>query len=461
MTLLPDTPLFPTGQDHYKDWQGLSDGSLAAVLAEVARTADGPLLVAAPDSSRAQQLADALGFYLAGNPGAAGEVPVMLFPDWETLPYDLFSPHQDIVSDRIRVLNWLHGAGTGVLVVPVNTLMQRIAPPLHISGNSFMLRVGETFDMETTRARLVDCGYRQRDNVYEHGEFAVRGAIMDVFPMGSEQPFRVELFDEDIESLRLFDPESQRSTGQVSEINLLPAAEYPLSAEGIRRFRTAFRDTFDVDPRKVPLYQDVSEGIATPGLEYYLPLFFDGLATLFDYLPGKARAVEMAGCEEAARHFWDEVSARYEQRRHDIRRPVLPPTDLFLRPDQLNSAWQTLPRARQKDSDQAVRFDVEVPPTVSADAKARNPLAPLHTFADAHPDTRILVVAETAGRREALLEMMQKIGIQPVMKEGWAHFINEPDRWALTRGELDAGFYAPDHDLLVVTESELYGERVM
>jgi transcription-repair coupling factor (superfamily II helicase) len=461
MTLLPDTPLFPTGQDHYKDWQGLSDGSLAAVLAEVARTADGPLLVAAPDSSRAQQLADALGFYLAGNPGAAGEVPVMLFPDWETLPYDLFSPHQDIVSDRIRVLNWLHGAGTGVLVVPVNTLMQRIAPPLHISGNSFMLRVGETFDMETTRARLVDCGYRQRDNVYEHGEFAVRGAIMDVFPMGSEQPFRVELFDEDIESLRLFDPESQRSTGQVSEINLLPAAEYPLSAEGIRRFRTAFRDTFDVDPRKVPLYQDVSEGIATPGLEYYLPLFFDGLATLFDYLPGKARAVEMAGCEEAARHFWDEVSARYEQRRHDIRRPVLPPTELFLRPDQLNSAWQTLPRARQKDSDQAVRFHVEVPPTVSADAKARNPLAPLHTFADAHPDTRILVVAETAGRREALLEMMQKIGIQPVMKEGWAHFINEPDRWALTRGELDAGFYAPDHELLVVTESELYGERVM
>ncbi|MEP4524949.1 MAG: CarD family transcriptional regulator, partial [Alloalcanivorax venustensis] len=461
MTLLPDTPLFPTGQDHYKDWQGLSDGSLAAVLAEVARAADGPLLVAAPDSSRAQQLADALGFYLAGNPGAAGEVPVMLFPDWETLPYDLFSPHQDIVSDRIRVLNWLHGATTGVLVVPVNTLMQRIAPPLHISGNSFMLRVGETFDMETTRARLVGCGFRQRDNVYEHGEFAVRGAIMDVFPMGSEQPFRVELFDQDIESLRLFDPESQRSTGQVSEINLLPAAEYPLSAEGIRRFRTAFRETFDVDPRKVPLYQDVSEGIATPGLEYYLPLFFDNLATLFDYLPGKARAVEMAGCEEAAQHFWDEVSARHESRRHDIRRPVLPPTELFLRPDQLNSAWQTLPRARQKDSDQAVRFHVEVPPTVSADAKARNPLAPLHTFADAHPDTRILVVAETAGRREALLEMMQKIGIQPVMKEGWAHFINEPDRWALTRGELDAGFYAPDHELLVVTESELYGERVM
>ncbi len=267
----------------------------------------------------------------------------MLFPDWETLPYDLFSPHQDIVSDRIRVLNWLRGARAGVLVVPINTLMQRLAPPSHIGGNSFMLRVGEAFDMERTRSQLVDCGYRQRDNVYEHGEFAVRGAIMDVFPMGSTQPFRVELFDDDIESLRLFDPESQRSTGQVNEINLLPAAEYPLSAEGIRRFRTAFRDTFDVDPRHVPLYQDVSEGIAAPGLEYYLPLFFDGLATLFDYLPDNARALEMAGCEEAASHFWDEVGARYESRRHDIHRPVLPPARLFLRPDELDAAWKGLP----------------------------------------------------------------------------------------------------------------------
>ena len=470
MTLLPDTPLFPAGAEHFKDWRGLSDGSLAAVLAQVARSLDGPLLVAAPGSGRAQQLADALDFYLAANPaaddaasppGGEADLPVMLFPDWETLPYDLFSPHQDIVSDRIRVLNWLGSARAGVLVVPINTLMQRLAPPSHISGNSFMLRVGEAFDMERTRAQLVDCGYRQRDNVYEHGEFAVRGAIMDVFPMGSSQPFRVELFDQDIESLRLFDPESQRSTGQVNEINLLPAAEYPLSAEGIRRFRTAFRDTFDLDPRHVPLYQDVSDGIAAPGLEYYLPLFFDGLATLFDYLPDNARALEMTGCEDAAQHFWDEVSTRYEQRRHDIHRPVLPPARLFLRPDELDAAWKGLPRARQRDSEQAVSFRVQPSPPVAADPRARNPLAPLHTFADQHPDTRILVVAETAGRREALLELMQKIGIQPALKEGWPDFIADPQRWNLTRGELDAGFYAPEHQLLVVSESELYGERVM
>lgn len=456
MTLLPDTPLFPASHEHFRDWRGLGDGALAVVLAEVARREPGPLLVAAPSSSRAQQLADAVGFYLAGS-----TVPVMLFPDWETLPYDLFSPHQDIVSDRIRVLNWLASAQAGVLVVPVNTLMQRLAPPTHISANSFALRVGEVFAMEATRQRLVACGYRQRDNVYEHGEFAVRGAIMDIFPMGADQPFRVELFDDEVESLRLFDPESQRSTGQVNDIHLLPAAEYPLSSDGIRHFRNAFRDTFDVEPRKVTLYQDISEGIATPGLEYYLPLFFDQLATLFDYLPGNARAVELAGCDDAAKQFWAEVNERYESRRHDIRRPILPPVALFLRPDQLNGAWQNLPRARQRESEQAVSFPVAPAPDVAASAKAVNPLAPLHTFADAQPDTRILVVAETAGRREALLELMQKIGIQPTLKEGWADFLADPQRWNLTRGELDNGFYAPDHHLLVVSESQLYGERIM
>ena len=227
MKLLPDSNLFPSGREHYKDWAGLTAGSMAAVLAELARSQDHLFVVLAPNSSRAQQLTDSLSFYLTGS-----NTPVMLFPDWETLPYDHFSPHQDIVSDRIRVLHQLPTTHKGILVVPVNTLMQRLAPPLHITGNSFLLKVGDVFDMEATRERLVACGYRQRDNVYEHGEFAVRGAIMDIYPMGAEQPFRIELFDDEIESLRLFDAESQRSTGKVEDITLLPAAEFPLSAEG-------------------------------------------------------------------------------------------------------------------------------------------------------------------------------------------------------------------------------------
>ena len=460
MKLLPDSALFPTGREHYKDWAGLDSGSMAAVLAELARSQDHLFVVLAPNSSRAQHIADSLEFYLAGS-----ATPVMLFPDWETLPYDLFSPHQDIISDRIRVLHQLPTSHKGILVVPVNTLMQRLAPPLHITGNSFLLKVGDTFDMEATRQRLVACGYRQRDNVYEHGEFAVRGAIMDIFPMGADQPFRIELFDDEIESLRLFDAESQRSTGKVEEITLLPAAEYPLSADGISRFRTAFRDTFDVDTRGVPLYQDVSDGLSAPGLEYYLPLFFEHMATLFDYLPDDVRLVEMAGSQGAVEHFWADVEQRYESRRHDIHRPILAPWKLYLRPEELGASLKQHPRARQTGSDadrkHAIQFDVAAMPALTADVRASNPLALLHTFADAHPDTRILLCAETAGRREALLELMQKIGIQPSLKDNWPDFIARPERWSLTRGELDAGFYAPEHELLVVTENDLYGERVL
>ncbi|MBA3980015.1 MAG: transcription-repair coupling factor, partial [Alcanivorax sp.] len=254
MTLLPGSPVFPTGQDHYRLWQGLDSGSLAVTLAELARGAGHLLLVITPDSSSAQQLHDSLTFYLADS-----DTPVLLFPDWETLPYDLFSPHQDIISERVQVLHRLPDSHRGVLIAPVSTVMQRLAPRVQISGNSFLLKVGERFDMNATRARLAACGYRQRDSVFDHGEFAVRGAIMDIFPMGADQPFRIELFDDDIESLRLFDPETQRSVDQVQDITLLPAAEYPLSADGITRFRNRFRERFDVDHRQCSLYQDVSE----------------------------------------------------------------------------------------------------------------------------------------------------------------------------------------------------------
>ncbi|WP_111657546.1 transcription-repair coupling factor [Isoalcanivorax indicus] len=459
MTLLPGTPVFPTGNDHFRLWQGLDSGSLAVTLAELARDAGHLLLVMTPDSSTAQQLHDSLTFYLAGS-----DTPVLLFPDWETLPYDLFSPHQDIISERVQVLHKLPDSHQGVLIAPVSTVMQRLAPRVQISGNSFLLKVGERFDMEATRSRLAACGYRQRDSVFDHGEFAVRGAIMDIFPMGADQPFRIELFDDDIESLRLFDPETQRSVDQVQAITLLPAAEYPLSSEGIARFRNRFRERFDVDHRQCSLYRDVSEGIASPGLEYYLPLFFEQMATLFDYLPGDVRLVELAGCEQAAAHFWDEVTARHEDRRHDIRRPILSPAELFLPVNELNQQLRVHPRARQlppdaTPDDKAITFDFTPPPVVT-DRNA-NPFASLAALPEEHPGLRILVCAETPGRREALLELMQKQGIQPAVIDGWNHWQPTAASWSLTVGELDKGFWAPQAHALVIAESQLYGERIM
>ena len=457
MILLPDDTLFPTGGDHYRHWRGLDDGSLAVTVATLARETPGLILLVTPDPGRAQQLHDSLNFYLANDP----DLPLRLFPDWETLPWDLFSPHQDIISDRIEVLHRLPSLQRGILVTPVSTLMQRLAPRSHIDGNSFVLKVGEHFDMEATRQRLAAAGYRQRDNVYEHGEFAVRGAIMDIFPMGAEQPFRIELFDDEIESLRLFDPDSQRSSETVADITLLPAAEFPLGDEGVSHFRNAFRERFDVDHRHCTLYQDVSEGLASGGLEYYLPLFFDQLSSLFDYLPGNARVVQMAGCEDAAEHFWQEAGNRYESRRHDIRRPILSPVEIFLRPDEFNAGLKSRPRARLH-AEQGITFAFDPLPDFSVDSHSdQNPFTGVQAFARQHPALRVLVCAETAGRREALLPLMQKAGVRPQLAESWPAFLANPAPWQLTVGELDRGFWSARDNILVLAESQLYGERIL
>ncbi|MEY1661775.1 transcription-repair coupling factor [Isoalcanivorax beigongshangi] len=456
MTLLPASPLFPTGPDHYRLWCGLDTGALAPVLAELARQQQGLLLVVTRSSAEARQLAHSVAFYLPDTE----QVPVLNFPGWETLPYDLFSPHQDIISERIDVLHRLPTTRSGLLITPVSTLMQRLAPRAHLAASHFALKPGQRFDMELTRQQLVASGYRQRDNVYEHGEFAVRGAIMDIYPMGAEQPLRIELFDDEIESLRLFDAESQRSTTTLEQVNLLPAAEFPLSEAGIRHFKQAFRDRFDVDHRQCSLYQDVSDGIASPGLEYYLPLFFDDTASLFDYLPEVVRAVQLPGCADAATQYWQEIQARHEDRRHDIRRPILAPTELFLPVEQLNQQLRTLPLARLNGSE-GVDFGFRALPPLAA-GRDNNPFAALKQQVGLEqPAPRVLVCAETPGRREALLELMQKQGIQPRLVADWDAFQQDDADWNLTVGELDLGFWSPANGWLVVAESQLYGERIM
>ena len=456
MQLLPEASLFPRGRDHFRDWAGLDAGSLPPVLAELARRQDGLITVITPGPGEARQLMASLQFYLAGD-----EVPVLEFPDRETLPWDLFSPHQDIISERIRTLHRLPRMESGILVTPVSTLMQKLPPRAHIEGNAFLMRTGEPLDVSATRTRLHDAGYQERDTVREHGEFAVRGAILDIFPMGAEQPFRIELFDDEIESLRLFDPESQRSVARTDEIRLLPAAEYPLDDTGIARFRSSFRERFDVDPRQCPIYQEVSEGIAAPGLEYYLPLFFETLATLFDYLPDNTRLVETAGVDEAATLFDDEVRERHESRRHDLRRPVTDPTDIFLTPDDLRGQLRSRTRARLRESEQALRFALDTRPELSTDPRSGNPFGPLQAFAAEHPELAILICAETAGRREVLLELMQKQGIQPALVADWQAFRDRGAGWHLTVGELEKGFLSLEEDVLVVGEPELYGQRIM
>lgn len=456
MKQLPHEDLFPRGVEHFRHWHIQDKGALALVLAHLSQQDTGPLVVLTSSTQEARQLEDALQFYLAH-----ADTPVALFPDWETLPYDLFSPQQAIINERIRVLHQLPTLKKGVILVPINTLLQRLPPKSHVSGSSFDLAVGDTFDLDATRQRLTESGYRHSNTVYESGEFAIRGAIMDVFPMGETQPFRIELFDDEIESLRLFDAETQRSTGTVERITLLPAAEYPLSEAGIAQFRESFRETFDVDYLKNQLYLDVTEGIPSPGLEYYLPLFYPSMATLFDYLPANAGVVELPGLEAAAQQVWEHIESRYESRRHDAARPLLPPQQLFLPQQELQAQLKKHGRARL-NSKEGVAFPFAPMPALVS-GERQHPLTALLTLAESTPSLRILLVAESEGRQQALLELLQKRQVQPTLMGNWATYVaaEEKPQWALAVGRLHEGFYHPEEQLLVVAEPQLYGQRTL
>ncbi len=362
-------------------WGNLPGAALSLAIAEAAGPAKRFTLLLTADSQSAERLEQELRFF-------APDLPVLQFPDWETLPYDVFSPHQDIISQRIAALYQLPELRRGVLVVPITTALHRLAPARFLLGSSLVLDVGQKLDVEQMRSRLEAAGYRCVDTVYEHGEFAVRGALIDLFPMGSELPYRIDLFDDEIETLRTFDPETQRSIDKVESIRLLPAREFPLRKEAVTGFRGRFRERFDVDYRRCPIYQDLASGLTPAGIEYYLPLFFeDGeTATLFDYLPQDTQVFSLPGIEPAAEQFWTDVRNRYEDRRYDPERPLLPPAEVFLPVEDCFARLKNWPRVvvSPEPIEPGVgreRFPAVPLPDLAIEAKAAEPLAapaPVH-----------------------------------------------------------------------------------
>ncbi len=429
---------------------------MSLAIAEAASHAQRFTLLLTPDSQSAERLEQELAFF-------APNLPVLQFPDWETLPYDVFSPHQDIISQRIATLYDLPGLKHGVLVVPITTALHRLAPPRFLLGSSLVLDVGQTLDVEQMRTRLEAAGYRCVDTVYEHGEFAVRGALIDLFPMGSELPYRIDLFDDEIETLRTFDPDSQRSIDKVDAVRLLPAKEFPLKKEAVTGFRARFRERFDVDFRRCPIYQDLSTGITPAGIEYYLPLFFEETATLFDYLPGDTQVFSLPGIEQAAEQFWNDVRNRYEERRYDPERPLMPPAELFLPVEDCFARLKQSPRVvvSREDLEPGVgreRLEGRPQPSVAVEAKAQEPLGALRRYLEEYPG-RVLFTAESAGRREVLLELLGRLKIRPQEVEGWPAFLAGKERLAITVAALDEGLQLDQ--VALVAESQLFGQRVM
>ena len=459
-TSLPAPPLPRSGQ--LRAWwrAPASPTALAWYIARAADVHDGPLLVIARDNHGANQIESDLRTLL----GSVSDLPVVAFPDWETLPYDAFSPHPDIISQRLAALHQLPMLRRGIVVVPVQTLLQQLAPLKYIIGGSFDLKVGQRLDLDAEKRRLEAAAYRNVPQVMDPGDFAVRGGLLDVFPMGADAPLRIELLDEDIDSIRAFDPESQRSLDKVDAVRMLPGREVPLDELSVSRVLATLRERFDVDTRRSALYQDLKSGLAPAGVEYYLPLFFDQTATLFDYLQPNALPVIATGVGEAAASFWAQTQNRYEQRRHDVERPLLAPTELYLSPEALNARLNTLPRIEVWAADHP-RIDEATPlgdqplpplPVAARDAPAGEALK---SFIGHYPG-RVLIAADSPGRREALLEVLQAAELKPPVVGDLPSFVADTaQRFAITVAPLEDGFALDTPALAVLTERQLFPER--
>lgn len=452
----PLRPVLPKDKTLMR-WGQLYGSSYTLAIASAAVDYPGLVLVIAPDSQTALRIEAELIFFTRNS-----NLDILVFPDWETLPYDIFSPHQDIISQRLITLYRLPSQRQGILIVPVATLMQRLAPRAYLDSHALLLTTGEQLVLDNFRQRLEGAGYSCVSQVMEHGEFAIRGSLIDLFPMGSEQPYRIDLFDNEVESIRTFDPETQCSTAKVTTIQCLPAREFPLTKEAITRFRQAFRSHFEGDPQRSPIYREVSQGNAPGGIEYYLPLFFETSETLFDYLPADTLTLQLEGTETAMTAFQDQFMERYEQHRYDSERPLLPPHRLFLDSlwlEQALAGYNRIELYQEPLTGKDTNFATEQPPTLHFQPRTDHPATALQAFLQEFTG-RVLFTAESSGRREVLLDTLGKYGLRPTSCEGWQDFLNSRYRLAITTAPLEQGLLLTDPALAVIAEFQLYGERV-
>lgn len=453
---IPDLPTQANDKHH---WGNLSATQLAFALAKTAERHAGLVVVLTSTMQSAQQLREEIAFFLNQ------DLPILNFPDWETLPYDQFSPHQDIISERMQVLSRLPVTERGILLVPIRTMLHHLPPLDYIAAHTLLLKVGEKFDLATQRVRFEQAGYTCVSQVMTRGEFAVRGAILDIFPMGADQPYRIDLFADEVDSIRLFDPDTQRSTEQINEIHLLPAREFPLSPAAIKLFKSRWQTQFPETTELSPVLKAVSQGHPAPGIEYYLPMFFPKTSGLLDYLPKSTLLVQLDQTHRQAEQFWQEVNHRYEQYRYDTERPLLPPAEAFIRPEQLfanckvHAQIQISSAALEKLGKGRYNFQDATLPELSIKPQSEQPLHLLQDFLSSAPG-RVLFCAESNGRREALSEHLQRINLNPQRIPDWTRFENSDTRLGLAVAPLEHSLWLKAEQWVIITENQLFAQRV-
>jgi len=452
-------PKLPQGDDRIVRWGKLYGSAPALAIAEAVAGASGPLIVIAPSTRDAETLAEEIRFF------APAGFPVSVFPDLETLPYDSFSAHPDITSARLSTLAQLPRARRGVWLVAVDTLMQRLAPRSYVEAYSLKVNVGESLDIEALRAQLALAGYAAVTQVVAHGEFAVRGSLIDVFPMGSDMPYRIDLLDRDVDSIRRFDPDTQRSLDKLDRIQLLPARETPLNPESVREFRRRYRLRFSGDLSEHAVYRDVSAGMAPGGVEFFLPLFFERTSHLFEYLPPSSVVVDINQAAAAVPSLWTGIVDRHEQLRHDRHRPILDPAELYLSPEDFQLGFAAWPKVELQnfawppETPQPVQnFSSAAPSPVRIDARAEAPAAELIAHIGG-TQGKILLAAESAGRRELLLDLLRARDVVPKVFDGFASFMASGANLGITVSAAASGLKLESPPLEILTEAQLFGDR--
>ncbi|MEI3773148.1 transcription-repair coupling factor [Pectobacterium brasiliense] len=433
----------------------LTGAACAVECAEIIERHAGLVVLIAPDMQNALRLRDEIQQFTNQH--------VTTLPDWETLPYDSFSPHQEIISTRLSTLYQLPNMTRGVLILPVNTLMQRVCPHSFLHGHALVLKKGQRLSRDKLRSQLEQAGYRSVDQVMEHGEYATRGALLDLFPMGSEEPYRIDFFDDEIDSLRLFDVDTQRTLNEVPHINLLPAHEFPTDKTAIELFRSQWREQFEVRRDAEHIYQQVSKGVWPAGIEYWQPLFFsEPLPSLFSYFPTNTLIVNTGNIEQSAERFWQDIQQRFESRRVDPMRPLLPSDSLWLRVDGLFTELKAWPRVQLRTDtlpEKAANVNLAyLPlPELAIQHQQKSPLDALRRFIEQF-EGQIIFSVESEGRRETLQELLARIKLNPTLI---STLEQAQDRGTyLIIGASEHGFIDTLRQRALICESDLLGERV-
>ncbi|MBN3133530.1 transcription-repair coupling factor [Pectobacterium brasiliense] len=433
----------------------LTGAACAVECAEIIERHAGLVVLIAPDMQTALRLRDEIQQFT--------DQHVTTLPDWETLPYDSFSPHQEIISTRLSTLYQLPNMTRGVLILPVNTLMQRVCPHSFLHGHALVLKKGQRLSRDKLRSQLEQAGYRSVDQVMEHGEYATRGALLDLFPMGSEEPYRIDFFDDEIDSLRLFDVDTQRTLNEVPHINLLPAHEFPTDKTAIELFRSQWREQFEVRRDAEHIYQQVSKGVWPAGIEYWQPLFFsEPLPSLFSYFPTNTLIVNTGNIEQSAERFWQDIQQRFESRRVDPMRPLLPSDSLWLRVDGLFTELKAWPRVQLRTDtlpEKAANVNLAyLPlPELAIQHQQKSPLDALRRFIEQF-EGQIIFSVESEGRRETLQELLARIKLNPTLI---STLEQAQDRGTyLIIGASEHGFIDTLRQRALICESDLLGERV-